>query len=57
MKSDSAKIVLQLTSSGNYKLPYQEIKIYFPEFEERNIIINNESVDLDQNHSTTLALE
>ncbi|PTW00138.1 alpha-glucosidase [Halanaerobium saccharolyticum] len=57
MKSDPAKIVLQLTSRGNYKLPYQEIKIYFPEFEERNIIINNESVDLDQNHSTTLVLE
>ena len=57
MKSDPDKIVLQVTSSGNYKLPYQEIKIYFPEFEERNIIINNQGIDLDQNYSTALTLE
>jgi len=57
MESDSKKIVLQITVSGNYELPYQKIKLYFPEFEGRNIVINNQEITLIDNQHTIFSIK
>jgi len=57
MKTDSKKISLKITSSGNYMLAYNKIKLYFPVTEERDIFINNEEIYLENDSSTTLFLK
>ena len=57
MSCDSDKISIIVNSEGNYELAYDDFKLYFPETENRKIIINNQEITLDSNYSLTVDLQ
>lgn len=52
MSCDQLSIKINIDQSGNYDLPYNDIKLYFPEAEKREIIVNGEKLKRDKKNYT-----
>lgn len=45
MKSSENKIEVDIVKEGNYQLPYDSVRIYFPKLEMRQIVLNNKYME------------
>ncbi|RCW55395.1 TIM-barrel domain-containing protein [Halanaerobium sp. ST460_2HS_T2] len=57
MDCDPEVIELKISCSGNYELPYSKIRLHFPTAESRDVLINNKTIDLDDDYSAVISLK